>query len=472
MNFTKVFPNIQNSIQNLFDKYKNITQMINQIEKKGGTAYLVGGAVRDIFLEKDVYDIDIEVHGLQLDQLSDLLSKFGYVNFVGKSFGVLKIEHLDIDWSLPRSDSAGRKPKVEINPDLTIEEALRRRDLTINAMAINLHNYELVDPFGGQEDIKNKVLRSPDLNFFTQDPLRFYRVMQFISRFQMYPDEELESICKTMEISKISIERIEYEFEKLLLKSIKPSLGLIWLKKISRLNEILPELYDTIDIKQNPEWHPEIYVFDHLMQTLDAATNLDYYDNNEKLTILYAALCHDLGKSNTTELIDGKLKSLGHAQSGVKLTKKMLKRITRKISLIDRVSILVKYHLIPFEFVDCNAKKAAYKRLALKLKKYNLNLLMLAKLGLADKRGRNGKSMDPLDIEIPQINIFIEKASGANVLLSFQEPLLFGRDLQGIVLPGPQMGKVLKYAYQIQLEKDITDKEILKQMVLKKLNIK
>src|SRR5205085_717907 len=127
-----------------------------------------------------------------------------------------------------RIDSAGRKPQVTVM-DMPIDVALRRRDLTMNAMAIDLAEMVLHDPLNGAEDIRMKTLRSPDPSFFTQDPLRFYRVMQFIGRFEMYPDAALQELCKQMDIANISRERIEMEFNKLLLQSKQPSSGIRWL---------------------------------------------------------------------------------------------------------------------------------------------------------------------------------------------------------------------------------------------------
>ena len=119
-----------------------------EIIKLGGKPYLVGGTVRDLVLGVPTKDIDIEVHGLKIEDLEKCLKKFGKVKLVGKKFGVLRLYGFDIDWSLPRKDTKGRKPVVEIDPNMKIEEACKRRDLTINSMAIELNN----DFF---EDLKN-----------------------------------------------------------------------------------------------------------------------------------------------------------------------------------------------------------------------------------------------------------------------------------------------------------------------------
>lgn len=468
MHFTRFLPNIQNSLDNLLFQYPLILSIVNAINNHKGDAFLVGGAVRDLVLKLPVYDMDIEIHNLSIDQLINILSQFGPVSLVGKSFGVIKLHNMPVDFSLPRTDLSGRKPTVTIDPHLDIIEALKRRDLTMNAMAINLTTKELIDPFNGYKDILDKILRSPDAEFFTQDPLRFYRVMQFISRFEMHPDSTLNRVCKTMDIKNISRERIESEFDKLMLKSTRPSLGLRWLREIDRLKEILPELADTIEIPQQPEWHPEGSVFEHLMQSVDAAALLRYKNTQEKLIIMYAALCHDLGKAVTTKLINDKIRSPGHAEEGAPIAKQMLKRITHRIKLINSVYVLVKYHMQPTQFVKANASLAAYRRLALKLAPYNLTLETLTKLLIADKLGRNGHGHIPLNEHLPEVDKFIERAKAANVYTQCEKPILTGADILDIVDPGPDMGKILKYAYNIQLEKGIKEKNKLKELAIAK----
>lgn len=488
MDSTKKLRNIQSKLNLIFAHYPIVSHIIQAIDQKGGIAYLVGGAVRDIIISsvfpvnfgaheliqdklssKGVaHDIDIEVHGLQIDQLEQILRQFGIVSYVGKSFGVLKIHGIDIDWSLPRLDSSGRKPLVHIDPTIDIKTALRRRDLTMNAMALNLLTGELIDPFNGVADIEQKIIRSPDPQFFTEDPLRFYRVMQFVGRFEMTPDQELDRVCASMHILHISRERIEAEFEKLLLLSKRPSLGIRWLHKVERIRHVLPELGDTLDTQQEREWHPEGTVFEHSMQALDAAAPLSYDSEHEKLICLYAALCHDLGKVKKTQLINGRLRSHGHDVAGVPLTKKMLSRITGKKELIKSAAVLVREHMQPIAFTFSSAKPAAYKRLALRLQAEHVTIAMLAKVVLADRRGRNGCGHEPLTIDVPDLDDFVDKAQKAQVYFGHEVPILQGRDIQDLVQPGPQMGEYLKYAYDVQLDQNIQDKDILKEAIKKK----
>ncbi len=467
MKFTQNMPDLAKTVQDLLDQYPLVRAIALAISGAGGRSLLVGGAVRDILLGLPVKDLDIEVHNLTIEQLETVLRNFGPVSLVGKQFGVLRLHGLDVDWSLPRSDSSGRKPVVTISPSMSMVEAFRRRDLTMNAMGIDLITYELIDPFNGRADLNAGVLRAPDENFFVEDPLRFYRVMQFLGRFQMQPDAALNALCTRMDIKGVSVERIEGEFHKLLLRSKRPSLGIRWLRSIGRLQEILPELAATLGVHQEPSYHPEGDVFEHSMQALDAAAALKYDSDQEKLVILYAALCHDLGKVTTSQVVDGVIKSYGHAAEGARIAERMLKRFTRNKDLIDAVCTLVEHHMQPLQLVAGGAKPAAYKRLARALAPH-ATIAMLGKLALADSRGRNATGHEPLATPDDDVTAFLQAAEKAAVVHQIEQSVLHGRDLMGQVEPGPKMGELLKAAYEIQIEEGITDKDELLRRVLKK----
>lgn len=441
-----------------------LLSVIDAIHKQGGYVFLVGGAVRDLLLGLPIKDLDIEVHGLSLDALSQVLSEFGVVNKVGKSFGVLRLSNLDIDWSIPRTDASGRKPEVKLDPHMPLEKAFERRDLTINSMGIDLHNFKLIDPFGGLKDLEQGVLRPTNEEFFKEDPLRLFRVMQFISRFEMQPTESLNNICKTMPFNMVSRERIEEEFKKMLLKSEKPSLGIRWLDSIGRLEEVLPELYKTKGVPQNPEWHPEGDVFEHSLQALDQAAQLSYENERERYVILLAALVHDLGKITTTKYIDGKWRSIGHAQAGQPLIHDMLRRVTGNKEIIKTVLRLCKYHIEPYMFASSDTKAGAYKRLAAKLAPLT-NISQLIKLCIADKRGRQGAQKQDLTQLLGLTDTFLNRAKEYGVLYHPEKPILTGSDIKDIVTPGPCMGELLYRAYQWQMDNGVSDKLRLKKYV-------
>ena len=469
MKSTKIDTLIQRAVADIHKQYPVIREIVNEINAHEGVVFLVGGAVRDLFLGLPIKDLDIEIHGIPLQELQALLQRFGDVSLVGKSFGVLRYPGLAIDFSIPRTDSTGRKPEVVLNHSMPIQDAFVRRDLTINAMGIDLKTGKLVDPFNGIKDLQEGSLRAPDIAFFIQDPLRLFRVMQFISRFNMYPEKKLSSICKKMEIDGISRERIEQEFEKMLLKSKQPSLGIRWLNEIGRLEEVLPELAETIGIKQDPIWHPEGDVFEHTMQTIDAAAAISLPNNYIRKVLLYAAMCHDLGKVSSTGFSEqGKVISHGHDVQGIEKTRQLMRRITNNKDLIDAVSKLVRYHMAPLQFVDNDATPAAYKRLANKLAPH-CSLSLLADLALADRRGRNPKGIRPLEKQFDDITRFRKIAENIGVLNQTEQPLLQGRDIQDLIEPGPEMGKLLQKAYEIQLQENIKSKEELRKRIMQEM---
>lgn len=450
-----------------FEKLPELLSIIERIAQSGGHAFLVGGAVRDMLCRLPLKDIDIEVHGLELETLKTILAEFGPVALVGKVYGVLKLLNTHpSDWSIPRQDGPGRKPTVACDPQMGIEAALRRRDVTMNAMAIDLHEMVLVDPFGGEQDMAAKRLRCTDPSVFIEDPLRFFRVMQFVGRFDMRPDEVLNEVCRVMDIKGVARERVVVEFDKLLLLSPAPSQGLRWLADVGRLDDVLPEVAALVAIEQNPRWHPEGTVFEHTMQVVDAMART--IRNNDGLTeltqkiLMYTALCHDLGKVTTTRLAeDGRIISHGHEAAGVDCAKRMMKRLTDHHELIDAVCRLVRHHMAPGSFVENNARPSAYKRLALKLGP-TLSLELLAKVADADRRGRNGAGREPLLLPPDDdVERFVEAARGAGVLEHPEPPVLTGADLMTRLPPGPRIGELLKRAYEVQINESIADREVL-----------
>lgn len=458
-----------------FEQLPNVRILLEQIIQAGGVPYLVGGVVRDIVLGKPLKDLDIEVHGITLDQLQTILATAGHVRLVGKQFGVLRIDGMDIDWSLPRRDSKGRKPVVEIDPHMSIEEACRRRDLTMNAMMLDLREVLqalktgepvcIIDPYHGIADIKAHNLRAVDATLFLDDPLRFYRVVQFIGRFEMHPDAELTELCKKIDLTQVARERIFEELCKLFLQSRRPSLGIRWLKDIGRLDELMPEVGALVGVYQRPDYHPEGDVFEHTMQALDAAAMLPrdvFTTPEERLLILWTVLCHDLGKANTT---DENGSAFGHETTGVPLAKTFLKRFTDDVHLIKAVGVLVRHHLAPGQLVDADAGPKAYRRLALKLAP-EVTAHELGLLALCDMRGCNAVGPEPLSVGQDRIDLFWQHVKEAQVEHGPVPPVLQGRDLLGIVSPGPQMGELLKKAYQIQIDEEVTDKEELMKRIL------
>jgi tRNA nucleotidyltransferase (CCA-adding enzyme) len=224
-----------------------VTTLAEACKTSGGTAWVVGGQVRDSLIGLDSKDIDIEVHGIEAEALHELLAKLGPVNEIGKSFGVFKvvIEEVPMDVSIPRRDSqVGLRHKdvsVSGDPHMGIEEAARRRDLTINAIAYDPLTGEYADPYAGIHDIERGRLTAVDPSTFMEDPLRALRVVQFAARFGFSIHEDLMDLCRSTRLTTLPAERIWGEIEKLLMRSPAPSIGWEAGMHTGTLAQVLPE---------------------------------------------------------------------------------------------------------------------------------------------------------------------------------------------------------------------------------------
>ena len=438
------------------------------IAAESGRAYFVGGYVRDRLLGRVPKDVDVEVFGLDLDRLQKILADRwtgGKLLQVGRQFGVFRLTGLDADWSVPRTDSTGRHPQVTMDPWMTPAQACRRRDLTMNAMLMDVISEEILDPWGGRQDIKRRVLKTPDTERFVEDPLRFYRVMQFAARFEMKPDKVLNRACSRMEIGSVAVERVEDEFAKLFLEARNPSLGLRWLDEVGRLGEVLPELVPLKETPQEPDWHPEGDVLDHTLQVVDAAAGLRGGDRDRNLKLMWAALCHDLGKPATTTLRKGRIRTPEHDRESERLALRLLGRLVRNTAVKKGALKLVAHHMKPMQFFQNRSSAKGFKRLALKLAP-QADLELLADLALADFRGTNPEGNEPLEGEAASLIWFREQAQASGVEHEPEHPVLMGRHLKGYVEPGPGMGRILQKAYGIQLEEGIKDVEVLRKRAL------
>ena len=241
-------------------EYPNKLNIIfDKLKKNDIKPILVGGYVRDSFLDIKSKDIDIELYNAtDFEQIVDILKEFGNSNIIGKSFGVVKLnfDDLDLDFSLPRIDnkvSSGHKGfEVSTIKDLDFKTASFRRDFTINAIGYDIYEKKFLDYYNGIQDLKDKKLKYIEENSFKEDPLRILRAVQFCSRFELNMDENLFSTCKDMisknMLNELPQERIFEEIKKLLLKSHKPSSGLKLLKNLDiKLFEIEKNKLKNID---------------------------------------------------------------------------------------------------------------------------------------------------------------------------------------------------------------------------------
>lgn len=424
------------------------------VRDAGGRALIVGGWVRDKLLGRDAKDVDLEVYGLSADRLKDVLAAFGSVNTVGESFTVYKVADLDV--SLPRRESkVGRGHRgfeVTGDPHLSIEDAARRRDFTINAIAWDPLTDEYLDPHNGRADLERRVLRAVDVRTFGDDSLRVLRAVQFAARFDCTLDPATFDLCRTIPLDDLPCERIWGEVEKLLRQARRPSIGLALARDLGIVERLWPELHALIDCPQDPEWHPEGDVWIHTLMVVDGARQrIDDLPMPKQNAVMLGALLHDVGKPSTTAFEDGRIRSRGHEAAGVAPATQVLDRLNvRTMEGFDvrrEVLGITAYHLAPGSWHKAPQAvgDGAFRRLAAKV-----DLELLARVAAADCAGRGGHH------DCSAMDWFLERARALGVQHAPPAPLLMGRHLLDLgVRPGPGMGEILKNVYERQLDGDV-----------------
>ena len=298
----------------------DIKLMAEKIEQSGGRLYLVGGAVRDELLGKTTHDEDYCVTGLTAEQFQKI---FPQAHVRGKAFAVFDIEGKE--FAIARTETKlgiGHKEfQIETNPQITIEQDLARRDITINAIAKDVLTNKIIDPFNGQKDLKQKIIRATT-EHFKEEPLRVYRIARFAATLGFIVEEN--TIKQMMELKKelisLSKERVFTEFNKAL-QSDKPSIFFKILRQADVLDVHFKEIQDLIGAEQPIKYHPEGDAYNHTMLVLDMATELTKnFEENRKLEIRFSALVHDLGKGATPK--EEYPHHYGHENTGAELVVK------------------------------------------------------------------------------------------------------------------------------------------------------
>jgi len=426
-------------------------QIVMAVRDAGGRALIVGGWVRDRLMGLESTDIDLEVYGLKAEPLRALLAGIGRVETVGEKFTVYKIGPIDV--ALPRRESkTGRGHRgftITGDPKLSIEEAARRRDFTINAIAWDPLTDEYLDPCDGQTDLARLVLRAVDPSTFGDDSLRVLRAVQFAARFTFEVDEATKMLCRGIELDDLPAERIWGEVEKLVLKARRPSIGFEIARELGVIDRLFPELAALIDCSQEPEWHPEGDVWVHTLLVIDQARkSIDDLPYAQQVAIMLGAVCHDFGKPATTEVIDGRLRSYNHEEAGVAPATAFLDRLNihslNSYDVRSQVLGLVANHLKPgmWHAARDGVGDGAFRRLARKV-----DLELLARLAKADCLGRAGT------FDCSAMDWFLERARALGVEHEPPKPLLLGRHLLKLgMTPGPLIGQVLSQVYERQLD--------------------
>jgi tRNA nucleotidyltransferase (CCA-adding enzyme) len=478
--------------------FDDVKSLARGIQAKGGRLFIVGGFVRDQVLGRNSKDFDCEVFGLEPERLEAELKNFVMwknfhsdpnkdpalkLNKVGQAFQVFKVG-LNLDVSLPRRDSKvaeGHKGfEVTADPFMSFKEAARRRDFTMNAMFLDPLTGEIVDPFNGQIHLENKLLIVVDKQTFVEDSLRALRAVQFAARFDLDLGSSVRDTVRGMDLRDLPRERVWMEFEKLLL-SPKPSVGLHLMRDLGILEKLFPEIHNLIGVPQDVRWHPEGDVFVHTALALDVAAEITKdLPRAERLAVLLATLCHDLGKVETTEVtwwhkdgtecsqtcgiehsnLEARVTAHGHAEAGVSLSRNVLDRLA--IHSIDGFDVrgtvlaLVEFHMHPMQFhrERETVKDSAFRRLATKT---DLKLQHLVLRADAESRNFNsvGKTFDTATQDW-----FLDKITNLEIPRQGPEKLLMGRHLMELgVKPSKGMGEILNTVFEAQLEGEVNTLE-------------
>ena len=413
-------------------------------DRLGGCAYFVGGYVRDMIKGDEGKDLDIEVHGLTPDQLKGLLDSLGQRLDMGESFGIFGLKGYSIDIAMPRKESCRGKGHrdfdVFVDPHIGTLGAAKRRDFTVNAMMQNILTGEIIDHFGGREDLERGIIRHVNDSSFAEDPLRVLRGAQFASRFNFEIAEETKALCRNMDISTLPRERIMGETQKALLKAERPSIFFEKMREMGQLSVWFPELEALIGVEQNPKYHSEGDVWVHTMVVLDQAAGLKQYSSNP-LGFMLSAVAHDMGKAVATELIDGVIHAYGHEVKGLPLVKSFMERLTSENALIKYVLNMAELHMKPNVIAAVNASiKSSNKMLDSAIDPEGLICL-----AIADGLGKTS----PLEY-VSYNDYFRERVAIYREYMS--RPYVMGQDLiKAGLKPSKDFSDYLDYAHKLRL---------------------
>lgn len=379
---------------------------------------------------------------------------------MGKSFGVVKLG--GFDFSIPRRESKigphHRGFHATFDESITAREAASRRDFTINAIAYDPIRGEVLDYFGGREDLKNRVLRATSAAF-SEDPLRVLRGMQFACRFDLTLDPSTAELCRAIageygagEYRTLARERIAEEFMKWT-GSSHPGRIAEYLTATGWMVHF-PEIGALAGVPQDPGWHPEGDVGTHTMLVVDAAGHITKRENltgDDRAVVLFAALCHDFAKPATTQLRDrdGKPRwtSWGHESAGGPMARAFLERIGIKSAIVDQVVPIVEHHLVSSS-IGRDPTPRAVRRLAMHLAP--ASILQLLRVIEADHSGR-----PPLPPGLPEGAVRIrDMAMAQAVEHQPQPPFILGRHVLPYFdnRPGKHIGEVTAAALEAQAD--------------------
>ncbi|MBW8360566.1 MAG: CCA tRNA nucleotidyltransferase [Kaistella sp.] len=457
----------QNKNLKLFKLISAVAEQNNQ------SVYVVGGYVRDLLMKREIpTDIDFVTEGNGIDLANAVAQEISPKLKVSvfKNYGTAMFRHegLDLEFVGARKESYAehsRKPDVETG---TLEDDQKRRDFTINALAISLNkdNFgDLIDPFDGISDIENKIIRTPlePSRTYSDDPLRMMRAIRFASTLHFEIEENsLNSIKKESERIKIvSMERIMVEFNKIMV-SEKPSVGLKLLEESGLLALILPELTALKGIEEvEGQTHK-----DNFWHTLEVLDNIS--KNTENLWLRWAALLHDIGKAPTKKFVEGAGWTFhGHEFLGSKMVKSLFHRLKLPLgSDMKYVQKLVKLSSRPISLIDDGTSDSALRRLLFDSGEDLEDLFTLCK---ADITTKNSYKQEKFKKNFEYVAEKIKEVEEKDHVRNFQPPIS-GEEIMELfnLKPGREIGILKEKVKEAILEGEIAnDKEEARNFVIK-----
>lgn len=455
------------------EQWAEFMALFHFLESIGATPFIVGGFVRDLFLNKFPNDLDVEVFGIDINTLQKYMSIWakkigGHSKITGNQFPVCFVHTptFEIEIALARTETSTAlgKDHYEVNTKLDIKDtklAAGRRDFTFNAMMLNPFNGEVLDHFGGLKDLRDRMIR-PCTPSFKDEPLRVKRAMRFIATLGLTPTQLLIVYSKEVvgECKNISKERFCKEFTKLAKFGTVPSKGLEFLRIVGWTKEF-PELQNMIDCPQDPRWHPEGDVWQHTLFVMDAAAKIsirEKLDSEDRMVLVLAALCHDIGKPATTiHNEDGSISSPAHASVGVPIAKTFLESIKMPTKIIKRVCELVKFHMV----LSSNFNKKTIARLmgglAKRSLKYN-DIQMLKMMIESDLSGRPPRKLEESEGFVKLCTLIDELENQEEKV----EPLINGDDLIARGLkPSKLFGELKEKYFDLQIEGNLNREQLI-----------
>ena len=447
---------VPTTLLNVLDEKPFLKELSNLYAKNGFQIYLVGGAVRDGILGIETKDFDFTTNASSEDSIK-MLNKNDYkTTEIGRAFGTIEttVGDYSIHITTYREDKYNkdsRKPEIKTSGELKTD--LSRRDFTVNAIAYDINNNEIIDPHGGLKDLSEGLIRTPDTadTSFSDDPLRMLRACRFVSTHGFTPNNELfKAISKNVErIEIVSTERIRDEFTKLLTGK-EPSLGLKAFVESGLSELIMPELNE-LKIEVDPKHHHKD-VYEHTMVVLDRVS--------PTLVSRMSALLHDIGKPKTKGIENGKVHFRHHEVVGAKMSKKILKRLKYDNETIKKVSLLVENHLRPHTF------KMGWTDSA--VRRYIIDagglLEELNDLVRADITTKNKAKYEEINKYVDEMEERIKEVAEKEELSKLRPPISGDEIMDMFDLePGPSVGVIMKALY----EQRINDGEVSKEEAIK-----